>query len=78
MSKRSYTRIAEHFGQDEQDIKDSEYQPGRFSTKVYIFAGEYYAGKKPKDTDGFMSNWHPINSSYDGSQLWHHAVEKSI
>jgi hypothetical protein len=73
MSKRIHTLIAEHFGQDEAEIKDSEYQYGRFSRRVYVFGGDYYsAGKsKPKDSDGFMTNWKPLVSNYDPSvTIW--------
>jgi len=75
MAKRAYTVIAEHLGQDEETIKDYEYQPGKFTQKVYSFGNYYYAIKEPKDSDGIFTNWYPINSSYDGRTIWMHDAE---
>ncbi len=72
--KNPHTRIAEHLGWDSADVIDYNYQPGRFSTPVYSLgnSNQYWAGSKPKDRDGMMTNWVPVVSSYDGSTLWMH------
>lgn len=74
MAKRSYTLIAEHFGSDSADIRDSEYQPGRFPRPIYSLSdNEYWAAgnTKPRDPDGTLANWEKVISSYDRkSVLW--------
>lgn len=67
MSKRIATLLAEHFGWDVTDVRDSEYQPGRFTRKVYTLGNDYYsAGAKPPiDSDGFIVFARSFPSAYD-------------
>tara|TARA_R110000868_G_scaffold196229_1_gene442115 strand:- start:48 stop:302 length:255 start_codon:yes stop_codon:yes gene_type:complete len=82
MAKRSHTVIAEHFGADEQDIKEYEYQPGRFTRKVFALTGNDYwsTGKAaPTDRNGVIprSEWVKVQSSYDPSiTLWKFNADK--
>lgn len=69
--KKSYTRIAEHFSTDSDSIREYEYQTGRFTRSVFALSdNEYWAGSKPKDSDGLLYDWKPVISQYDGSTLW--------
>lgn len=70
MAKRSSTRIAEHFCNDTESVRECEYQPSRFSCPVYSLPdNQYWAGKKPKDKDSLLTDWVEVKSFYDGSIL---------
>ena len=70
------TRLAEHFGWDVEDLRDYDYQPGRFSPRVYagMFNNNEYwsAGSRaPKDRDNMDFVWDKVESSYpSGGTLW--------
>ena len=71
--KRIATLLAEHFGQDISDMRDNEYQPGRFTRKVYTFGNDYYSAgsKAPIDSDGILVFVRHFPSSYDPSvTIW--------
>ena len=75
-SKRAAMQIAEHFGCDVADIRDYDYQPGRWSRKVYAgFDGNRYwagAGKTaPKHSDDNSISWKQVPSNWLGNPpLW--------
>lgn len=74
MAKSGYTLIAEHFGTDNESIKDYVYQTGRFNKPVYALSdNEYWAGGKikPVDSEGILVDWIKVISSFDNdSILW--------
>lgn len=76
MTKTIARQISEHFGWDIEEIKDYEYQPGRWTRKVYAgFDGNRYwsAGKTaPRLRDGVSEiAWRQEPSSWPGNpDLW--------
>lgn len=80
MAKRSYTTIAEHFGADEETVRDSEYHAGRFTRKTYMINDDLWvAGRgRPPTVIGY-DEWTMITSSYDKvSILWRAKPEGTV
>jgi hypothetical protein len=51
MAKPGYIQLAEHFGCSSEDVRDSAYQPGRFSKPVYSEGNHLYAAgaERPRE-----------------------------
>ncbi|CAB4153187.1 hypothetical protein UFOVP605_46 [uncultured Caudovirales phage] len=70
------TKLAEHFGWDVADLRDFNYQPGRFTPRVYagmLSKNEYWSAGStpPKDRDECGFIWERVESSFPGGgTLW--------
>jgi hypothetical protein len=78
MAKRSYTKIAEHFGTDEESVRECEYQPGRFSKAIFAIGDEYWcAVSEPARYNRRIFSrfgWIQIISAYDHKTiLWRYS-----
>lgn len=78
MKKRIARQIAEHFGCDVDEIRDYDYQPGRWTRKVYCGMDEnrYWSagGEKPPKyvgDDPAPLTWVRVRSNWKGNaDLW--------
>jgi uncharacterized Zn finger protein (UPF0148 family) len=70
--KSTLTLVAEHLGTSTEDLKDYEYQPGRFTKPVYSSGKHLYAAgdtapkevkNDPNEPD--MYKWSKVSSNYD-------------
>lgn len=70
MAKYGAEGLANHFGTDIDTIKDSEYQPGQFTQKIFCVNDEFWCPYKSKARDIYghlfdEGDWLRINSNYD-------------
>ena len=74
MARPGHVLVAEHFCTDNESIKESVYQTGRFNKPVYSLSdNEYWSGgkRKPVDYEGILVKWEKVVSSFDNeSILW--------
>ncbi|HHJ3076704.1 TPA: hypothetical protein ACPVZG_000494 [Vibrio parahaemolyticus] len=72
--KQGIHLIAHYLRMDYQDIKEYEYQSGRYSQKVFAIDNKYYCPYKQKPSDGFQKNrWKRVDNipfPYSDSVLW--------
>jgi hypothetical protein len=75
MPKYGAIGLANHFGCDVETIRESEYQPGQYSQKIFSFDSDgsvFYCPYKTKAKsvyDSFFDEgiWEKFQSSYDSS-----------
>lgn len=68
-------QIAEHFGCDMADIRDSNYQHGHWTPAVFTEGNDYWSAgpRPPRHKDGGEGNmkWTKVESSWPGNgPLW--------